>query len=328
MNRDRLPIKPQDDLHIEEFDVCARDDHPIRIRVYRQLGSEDLPLLIYIHGGGYVTGGLETDDRYCRKVAAEVDVVVLSIEYRLAPEHKFPIGFGDAYDVVKWVSWITLSKIRPSLSLADNSPKATLPSSQAQLHAKLTNGFMLGGTSAGANFTAGISHLARDEDLSPPLSGLVFLAGSFCHPDARPEMYRDRILSVDEIDEAPGLTRKSIDYFAGSSFLPLEAALLAKQATNRTTAKYGAPPTDKRLSPLLFDSHANLTKKALFSVCGWDPRRDEAILLENILRDEGVDTRIKIHTGLPHGFWTTCPELPVSLRWEEELVENVRWLLR
>ncbi|KAK5050503.1 hypothetical protein LTR84_003784 [Exophiala bonariae] len=286
MNRDRLPIKPQEGLHIEEFDVPARDDYPVRIRIYRKPESNDLPLFIYMHGGGYVTGSLETDDRSCRKIAAEIDVLVLSIEYRLAPEHKFPIGFGDAYDVVKW---------------------ATLESSQAQLRINLTKGFVLGGTSAGANFTAGISHLARDKALSPPLSGLIFLAGSFCHPDARPEEYRDRILSVDEINDAPGLTRKSIDYFA---------------------AKYGAPPSDKRLSPLLFESHANLAKKALFSVCGWDPRRDEAILLEHILRSEGVDTRIKIHSGLPHGFWATCPELPVSLAWEQEFVRDIRWILQ
>lgn len=103
MNRDRLPITPQEGLQIEEHDVPSRDDHPIRIRVYRKQESVDSPLFIYIHGGGYVTGGLETDDRYCRKIAAEVNVVVLSIEYRLAPEDKFPTGFGDAYDVVKWV---------------------------------------------------------------------------------------------------------------------------------------------------------------------------------------------------------------------------------
>lgn len=88
----------------------------------------------------------------------------------------------------------------------------------------LTKGFLLGGTSAGANFTAGISHLARDEGLAPPLSGLIFLAGSFCHPDARPEKYRDRILSVDEIDDAPGLTRKSIDYFAGQCHFTFESS--------------------------------------------------------------------------------------------------------
>lgn len=85
---------------------------------------------------------------------------------------------------------------------------------------------MLGGTSAGANFTAGIAHLARVEGLTPRLTprltGMVFLAGSFCHPDARPAKYLNRILSVDEINDAPGLTRKSIDYFAGlwSSCVP------------------------------------------------------------------------------------------------------------
>lgn len=84
----------------------------------------------------------------------------------------------------------------------------------------LSKGFILGGTSAGANFTAGISHLARDGGLSPGLTGLAFLAGSFCHPDVRPEKYRDRILSVDEIDDAPGLSRTSINYFAGRA-LPL-----------------------------------------------------------------------------------------------------------
>jgi acetyl esterase/lipase len=84
------------------------------------------------------------------------------------------------------------------------------------LKTDLARGFVLGGTSAGANFTAGIAHLAKLEGLSPRLTGIVFLAGSFCHPDARPEKYRDRILSVDEINDAPGLTRKSIAYFAGT----------------------------------------------------------------------------------------------------------------
>lgn len=79
----------------------------------------------------------------------------------------------------------------------------------------LHKGFVLGGTSAGANFTSGIAHYARDEGLTPGITGVVFLAGSYCHPDARPAKYLDRILSIDEVNDAPGLTRKSIDYFAG-----------------------------------------------------------------------------------------------------------------
>lgn len=144
------------------------------------------------------------------------------------------------------------------------------------------------------------------EGLAPALTGLLFLAGSFCHPDVRPKEYRDRILSVDEINDAPGLTRKSIDYFA---------------------AKYGAPPKDKRLSPLLFESHANLAKKAIFYVCGWDPRRDEALLFEQMLKEEQIGTKAYVYPGLPHGFWGTCPDLDVSEDWQRDLIEGVRFLL-
>lgn len=167
--------------------------------------------------------------------------------------------------------------------------------------------------------------MAVREGLSPPLTGLLFLAGSFCHPDVRPAEYRNRILSVDEINDAPGLTRKSIDYFAGKSreFTPpwLSTNFYA------VLAKYGAPPEDKRLSPLLFDSHSGLAQKAVFYVCGWDPRRDEALLFEQLLKEERIETKLYVYPGLPHGFWTTCPDLEVSKSWSEDLVQGVKFLL-
>lgn len=91
--------------------------------------------------------------------------------------------------------------------------------------------------------------------------------------------------------------------------------------------KYGAPPEDKRLSPLRYDSQADLAGKAYFAVCGWDPRRDEAILLEQLLREAGTATKIHVYQGLPHGFWTTCPDLPVSKQWLEHLLAGMRWML-
>jgi acetyl esterase/lipase len=113
------------------------------------------------------------------------------------------------------------------------SPQATTSTTQHRLAIDLRAGFILGGTSAGANFTAGIAHLARDENLSPPLTGLAFLAGNVCHPDVRPAEYEDRILSVDEINDAPGLTRKSIDFFAGKSHSP---SLQAHRSSPQLTA--------------------------------------------------------------------------------------------
>ncbi|KAK0384415.1 hypothetical protein NLU13_8502 [Sarocladium strictum] len=287
MPRERLPIQPQLGLDIAEFDVQVRDGTPITLRSYRKSTLEDarLPLFFYMHGGGYVYGGLETDDETCRALAEELDLLVLNVEYRLAPENKFPVGFEDCHDLVRWVA---------------------SSDGQEQLRTNLAKGFILGGTSAGANFTCGISHLAVQQNLSPPITGVVFLAGSFCHPDARPKKYLDRILSVDEINDAPGLTRKSIDYFS---------------------EKYGAPPEDKRLSPLLFESHAGIAKKAYFAVCGWDPRRDEALLLEQLLGEAGLQTKLDVYKGLPHGFWTTCPDLPVSKDWLARLMDGLRWML-
>jgi acetyl esterase/lipase len=98
-------------------------------------------------------------------------------------------------------------------------------------------------------------------------------------------------------------------------------------SADHATGLYGAPPTDKRLSPLLFDSHAGIAEKAYFAICGWDPRRDEAILLDQLLQEAGLSTKSHIYSGLPHGFWTTCPDLPVSKEWLQDLLQGVRWLL-
>ncbi|KAH8681351.1 Alpha/Beta hydrolase protein [Xylariales sp. PMI_506] len=287
MSRDHLDVVPQEGLAIDELEIPMRDGHPIRLRTYRNEAyeGEAIPAFVYMHGGGYVTGSLETDDATCRAIASHIRVMLVSVEYRLAPEHQFPIGFQDSFDIVRWVA---------------------STDGQAKLGLDLSKGFILGGTSAGANFTAGISHLAVQEGLSPGITGVVFLAGSFCHPDARPEQYRDRILSVDEINDAPGLTRKSIDYFS---------------------AKYGAPPGDLRLSPLLFESHNSIAKRAYFAICGWDPRRDEALLFEKLLQESGLETRSQVYPGLPHGFWTTCPDMPVSQKWLQQLLEAINWQL-
>lgn len=91
--------------------------------------------------------------------------------------------------------------------------------------------------------------------------------------------------------------------------------------------KYGAPPADVRRSPLLFESHSDLALRAAVYVCGWDPRRDETLLFEQLLREEGVTTKKYIYPGLPHGFWTMCPDLDDSKEWEKDLLEGVKFLL-
>jgi acetyl esterase len=74
------------------------------VRVYRSgAGDGPLPTVVFFHGGGWVVGTLETHDPYCRALATEAGVVVVSVDYRLAPEHKFPAGVEDCLAATEWV---------------------------------------------------------------------------------------------------------------------------------------------------------------------------------------------------------------------------------
>jgi acetyl esterase len=74
------------------------------VRVYTPKGETTLPLLVYFHGGGWVLGDLETHDSICRELAHGAGCVVMAVDYRLAPEHKFPAAADDCYAAVVWAA--------------------------------------------------------------------------------------------------------------------------------------------------------------------------------------------------------------------------------
>lgn len=77
---------------------------PIRIRLYDPGVTRPAPCLIYIHGGGWVICNLDTHDGACRRLALAGDFLVASVDYRLAPEHKFPAGLEDCIAAVRWIA--------------------------------------------------------------------------------------------------------------------------------------------------------------------------------------------------------------------------------
>ncbi|MGE9213198.1 alpha/beta hydrolase [Exiguobacterium aurantiacum] len=90
-------------VHDVEERLIALSGRSLPIRIYRS-GRTIAPALVYFHGGGYVTGSLDTHDAICRTIANEADCTVISVGYRLAPEHKFPTAVYDSYGALIWIA--------------------------------------------------------------------------------------------------------------------------------------------------------------------------------------------------------------------------------
>lgn len=88
---------------VEELEIPAKD-RVISARVYRTTSTTPLPILVFIHGGGFVAGNLDTHDNVCRYLCSRISCVVLSIDYRLAPENKFPAQQNDCFEATNWAT--------------------------------------------------------------------------------------------------------------------------------------------------------------------------------------------------------------------------------
>jgi acetyl esterase len=122
---------------VEEHHVPVADG-TIGMRVYRPSDTRPLPALVFYHGGGWVIGDLYTHDGICRAIANAAGCVVASVDYRLAPERKYPVAFEDSYAALTW--------------LAGHAP--ALGVDPARL--------AVGGDSAGGNLAAAVALAARD----------------------------------------------------------------------------------------------------------------------------------------------------------------------
>jgi acetyl esterase len=112
----------------------------VPVRIYNPNPSEILPCLVYFHGGGWVIGDLETHDSMCRKLANSANCVVVAVDYRLAPEHTYPVPMNDCYTALNWV-------VTQATELGVNANKIAV-----------------GGDSAGGNLSTVMALRARDEN--------------------------------------------------------------------------------------------------------------------------------------------------------------------
>ncbi len=125
---------------------------PVPLRLYRGIGSpaEKSPALVFFHGGGWVIGDLESHDQACRRLANEARACVIAVDYRLAPEHRFPAAISDSAAATRWIA------------------------AQATAIGLDATRLAVGGDSAGGNIAAVMAIMARDGYL-PPLCFQVLL---------------------------------------------------------------------------------------------------------------------------------------------------------
>lgn len=111
----------------------------LRIRIYRPPGEPTRRAILWLHGGGWVIGDLDHADNDCRGLCLETRSTVVSVDYRLAPEHRFPEALEDAYSALEWLG----------------AELASVPGTQQ---------LVVGGDSAGGNLAAAVCLMARERD--------------------------------------------------------------------------------------------------------------------------------------------------------------------
>lgn len=165
--------------HIESR-VIAGPAGDIPVRIYTPVGDGPFPVVVYFHGGGWVLCNLETHDGICRRVAHDAGCIVLAVDYRLAPEHKFPAAPEDCYAATRW----------------------------AARHAVALNGdpsrLAVAGDSAGGNLAAVVALVARER------GGPALVAQAMFYPIIDLRMQSP---SYTENADAPMLTRDDMVWF-------------------------------------------------------------------------------------------------------------------
>jgi acetyl esterase/lipase len=125
-------------LITSEDKIISGYENDLRIRIYRPENNIKRPLMVFFHGGGWFGGSLESVEEYCKGVCDQADCLVISVDYHLVPEHPYPEGIEDCYLTIKWAV-----KNKSELNIDENK-------------------IVVSGDSAGGNFSAVLSFMAKD----------------------------------------------------------------------------------------------------------------------------------------------------------------------
>lgn len=280
----------------EDYSIPTRDGESIQARSYRPVGedkSENLPIYLYFHGGGFLFGSLNSEDATCAQTAVKTGVVVLNVNYRHTPKYVFPTAWHDAEDALAWIH--------------SNTDKLKVDPAKV----------VVGGVSAGGQLSAALTleqHLKKSDvtkDL-PKLAGQILIIPCVAAPSTYDQGPGKKLKKSSYVENefAPILPKTTIDFFMG--LLKMGTPDLKDTKVNLVNSTEdevtGLPPT-------------------VFGIAGLDPLRDEGLLYAKLLTEANVPTDVRLFKGVPHGHRRFGDALKASKHWDDCIEEGIAWVL-
>ncbi|KAE8318743.1 Alpha/Beta hydrolase protein [Aspergillus transmontanensis] len=259
--------------HAQDYQVpVSNPEGFITCRVYTPAGPGPFPVHLNFHGGGWVLGGLQSEAAWCRSICNGSSIIVIDVEYRLAPEHQYPIALYDCWAAVRWAH------------------------TNAQTLNVNPNSISIGGLSSGGLITAVLAHFARD--CSPPLE----LKLQLMVVPATDMRYVPLSIS-----NAQPLTAESCPYPSAIFCSDLPWSPLARESwflnyyIGTDEEVRSKILSDWRMTPVLSPSMKALAPAHIVTA-EFDVERDEAEYYGQLLREAGNQVTMKRYAGVPHAF--------------------------
>lgn len=297
--RQRLRDLPRQPVHPELRVVDLAIDGPagpIGTRIYWPPTCPDqaeAPVVLYFHGGGFVMGDLDTHDGTCRQHAVGADAIVVSVDYRLAPEHPYPAAIEDAWAATRWV--------------AEHG---------RQVGADLGR-IAVAGDSAGGTIAAVIAQRARDMGGPPIVFQLLWYPST---------LWDQSLPSLAENADAPILDVKAIAAFYPTTMADLslpsftenaDAPILDRDVIDAFLAWYvpGLDISDHTMLPTtLAPGNADLSglPPAFIGTAEHDPLRDDGACYAELLTAAGVSVELSNEPTMVHGYVNFALVVPAA----------------
>ena len=272
---------------LTEYLTVVGENGAISVRKYTPKKVKyNLPCMIFIHGGGFIGGNVDVVENPCKAISDKANAILISIDYRLAPENQFPKGLIDCFDVIKWVY--------------NNSNKLKVNKDK----------ICVSGDSAGGNLAVACS--LKDRDLNTKMikyQALIYPVVTLDKKSAEEHKWttNEYIVSNNKINQN---INSSLDFID-----------MIRQLYVEDNAK----PDNQYISPLLAKDLSNLPK-TLIITAEYDFLRVQGEAFGKKLFNSNVDTRIIRYRGMDHAFIDKCGIYPQAEDCLNEISKDIKAL--